>query len=113
MVRSSNRPLRYVIAKAWDVWPYRDRISSVMVNRMTIPSTKSDFTERIWKELTTSLDDAQCVQSIRVNEGWGDILYVTIRKDRPCLDHSSDLDDKLKSAVASALGEIRHIVKID
>jgi hypothetical protein len=73
----------------------------------------NDLTECIWKELTTSLGDAHCVKSVQVREGWGDILYVTIRRSRSRLDDSDDLDGELKSAVASALGDIRYVVKID
>jgi hypothetical protein len=62
---------------------------------------------------TTSLGNARCVQFVQVIEGWGDIFYVTIRVTGSCVDNRDGLDGKLKSAVATALGEIRHLPKID
>ncbi len=80
---------------------------------MTRDSMTNDLTESIWKSLTASLADSRRVTSVQVCEGWGDIFYVRIRKSRSCPDDGDDLDAPLKSAVASALGEIRHSVTID
>lgn len=108
-----NPSLHCLAGSAWDVWPYPAGISSVTVSPMTSGSMTNDLTECIWKELTTSLGDAHCVKSVQVREGWGEILYVTLRGSRSRLDESDDLDGELKSTVAIALGDIRYAVKID
>ncbi len=73
----------------------------------------NDLTECIRKELTTSLGGAYSLLSVHLSEGWGDILYVTIRISGPRLDGRDGLDAGMKSAVDGALGDMRHLVKIE
>jgi hypothetical protein len=73
----------------------------------------NDLTERIQSKLTGSLGDPTCVLSIHVREGWGDIFYVTIRVRGSRFYDRNELDHTLKSAVASAMGQMRHVVKIE
>lgn len=100
--------LHRIVDSAWDVWPYLRSIASVTVNRMVT----DDLTDSIWKELTTSFGDVHGVQSVHLSEGWGDILFVRMRVSGTCVDDRDELVLKLKSAVASALGEIRYLVQI-
>ena len=72
----------------------------------------NDLAERIETELVGSLGDPSGVLSVHVREGWGDILYVTIRVRSSRLHDRNEFGATLKSAVTSALGDARQLVKI-
>ncbi len=73
----------------------------------------NDPAERIQTKLVGSLDDPTGVLSIHVREGWGDVFYVTIRVRGSRLYDRNELEGRLESAVASAMGEARHLVRIE
>ncbi|MGA2305920.1 MAG: hypothetical protein ABSH29_17325 [Acidimicrobiales bacterium] len=73
----------------------------------------NDLAERIQTKLVGSLDDPTSVLSIHVREGWGDVFYVTIRVRGSHLYDRNELEGRLESAVASAMGEARHLVRIE
>ena len=72
---------------------------------------KNDLAEHIQTELIRSLGARTCVLSVDVREGWGDIFYVMIRVSGS--RERDELEGILKSAVTSAMGEARHLVKIE
>lgn len=73
----------------------------------------ADLAKSIQSTLTASLGDAARLRSVHLTEGWGDVFYVTVRLSSPELGDRDELSDRIKSAVHSALGEIRYLVKIE
>jgi hypothetical protein len=73
----------------------------------------NDLAEHIQAELVGSLGDPACVLSVRVHRGWGDIFYVTIRVRGSRSGDRDEVGGTLKSAVASAMGMLRHVVKVE
>lgn len=73
-----------------------------------------DLTKRIKMELARLLGDVHhYLAAVHVRKGWGDILYVTVRLNATGLDDRGELEARLKSAVHSLLGGIRHLVTIE
>jgi hypothetical protein len=73
----------------------------------------NDRAASIRNEVTASLGATHFLQSVHVVEGWGDILWATLRISGPRHSDQSDLAARLKAAVHRSLGELRHVVRIE
>jgi len=68
------------------------------------------LSERIQKELTTSLGARRASVAVDVREGWGDIFFVRVHVRGALLDQV-EVSAILQRAADDALGDVRHIVE--
>jgi hypothetical protein len=72
-----------------------------------------EFAERVRREATLLLGDGPFLRSVHVVEGWGGILWATLRLSGPRPSDHCELVTRLKSAARSVVGELRHNVRIE